>query len=117
MTSIATISNADSNHTEVFRLSPATHQRVQFVDLMPSKKVGILKSGKSSKMAVFLVFLCSLKFQVALGRANLTESKSNTDPSISVHSINSKPHPNHIERFNVTLASLLRLPFFNLMRG
>jgi hypothetical protein len=53
MTYIVTISDADSNHTEVFRVSPAAHQRVQFVDLMSSKKVGILKSGKSSKIAVF----------------------------------------------------------------
>ena len=56
MTSIATISNADSNYKEVFRISPVTHQRIQFVDLMPSKKVGILKSGKSSKIAVFGAF-------------------------------------------------------------
>ena len=66
MTSIATISNADKNYIEVFRISPVTHQSFQFVDLMPSKKVSILKSGKLSKIAVFWVYLCSLKLLAAL---------------------------------------------------
>ena len=61
MTSIATISNADSNYIKVFRISPVTHQRIQFYDLMPTKKVGILKSVKSLNIAVFFGILVQLE--------------------------------------------------------
>ena len=37
MTSIATYSKVVSNHIEVLRISPATHQRIQIVDPMSSK--------------------------------------------------------------------------------
>ena len=61
MTSIATISNAHSNYIVVIRILPVINQRIEFVDLMSSKKVGILWLGKSSKIVVFLFFFVQLE--------------------------------------------------------
>ena len=70
--STATGPNAETNHMEVFDITQATLLRKSFVDLMSSKNVGIMKKGKSTKMAVIRHFSAAWNFKLHLSDQKIT---------------------------------------------